>query len=341
LTGLPRLAGAWSDLNPGSRTSFTNTLPVQALGFAGINQFVVRWINVPTFSGEACASANSFTIALYDAGTGLDQNASQPLNPANPIGNNAVPFDLQQGPTDLHYVQTADNLQPAGYNPRPAYSGNACMTYGRMDLLGATDYDDTLVGATPGGLVVTTTPGINLSAAALAGDLPFPAQLGVAITPQVPGSPYEYFTAGTTSSYTVTDGITTTFPAVAVFDLRQEGHDAAAASPVGQPDANRGQVCYYTQANQTINFTLPPAVLALTSPLAVTATATSGLPVAIQSLTPSICTVAGYNINLLAGGTCILRAGQSGNSTYAPALYIDRAMLVLYPYLFLPLLENG
>src|SRR5262249_36939406 len=46
-SGLPRIAAAWTDLNPGSRgqvsgtpaAGFTNTFPVQALGFAGVNDF--------------------------------------------------------------------------------------------------------------------------------------------------------------------------------------------------------------------------------------------------------------------------------------------------------------
>src|SRR6185295_14353235 len=104
-TGLPKIAPAWSDLNPSSRTAgFLNTFPVQALGFANINAFKLRWINVPQFGFEACGSRNTFSVTLYDDGTGIDENANQPLNPANPIGNNAVPFDLQEGPTDLRFA---------------------------------------------------------------------------------------------------------------------------------------------------------------------------------------------------------------------------------------------
>src|SRR6185503_3161431 len=108
-TGLPKIAPAWTDLNPNSRpfpasvagvpNPGANTFPVQALGFANVNAFKVRWINVPQFGGESCGSRNTFAVTLYDDGTGIDENASQPLNPANPIGNNAVPFDLQEGPT--------------------------------------------------------------------------------------------------------------------------------------------------------------------------------------------------------------------------------------------------
>ena len=66
--------------------------PVQALGFANVNAFKVRWINVPEFGSEGCSTnafgigGNTFSVTLYDDGTGIDENANQPLNPANPIG---------------------------------------------------------------------------------------------------------------------------------------------------------------------------------------------------------------------------------------------------------------
>src|SRR6185295_16792853 len=85
--------------------------PVQALGFANVNAFRVRYINVPEFGAEGCSTnafglgGNTFGVTLYDDGTGIDENANQPLNPANPIGNNAVPFDLLEGPTDLRFTR--------------------------------------------------------------------------------------------------------------------------------------------------------------------------------------------------------------------------------------------
>jgi hypothetical protein len=95
LSGSPRIAPAWANLNTGSRTLNLNTFPVQAIGFSGINDFKVRWIDVPETGGETCGSSNTFEVSLYNDGTGVDENATQPLNPANPIGHNEVPFDGQ------------------------------------------------------------------------------------------------------------------------------------------------------------------------------------------------------------------------------------------------------
>lgn len=330
LSGLPRVAGAWADLNPGSRPAFTNTFSVQALGFANINHFVTRWINVPTFGYEGCNASNNFSISLYDDGTGVDENANQPLNPANPIGNNAVAFDLREGPTDLSYVTGVSNTL-VGANQRPDNSGNLCLTYGRMDLLGSQSAgDQVLVGVTPGRQPITTTPGINLSAAALAGDAPFPAPLGIAMGTAIPASPYEFFTLGQAASYTVTGGVTTTFPARPVYDLRQEGNDATSDTPVNQPDPNRGQVCFYNLAQQAITFNPLPDKPVGSPAFTVAATASSGLTVTFTA--SGHCTasgIGGATITLTGLGSCTVTAHQGGDATYAPALDVPRTFQIV------------
>src|SRR5689334_3559949 len=52
--GPPRIAAAWTDLNPSARDSDLRDFPVQALGFANNNAFKVRNINVPEFGSEVC-----------------------------------------------------------------------------------------------------------------------------------------------------------------------------------------------------------------------------------------------------------------------------------------------
>src|SRR6266404_382211 len=91
--GPPRIAPAWTDLNPSARAVSCGTFPVQALGFANINAFKARWINVPEFGREACTggapgfngavnfagASNTFSVTLFDDGTGVDENANQLL----------------------------------------------------------------------------------------------------------------------------------------------------------------------------------------------------------------------------------------------------------------------
>jgi hypothetical protein len=256
-TGPPRIAPAWADLNPASRVGgFLNTFPVQAVGFANVNAFKVRWINVPEFGQEECGSQNTFSVTLFDDGTGIDENANQPLNPANPIGNNAVPFDLQEGPTDLRFTREPNTGVLVGCSSRPEGSGIIVFDYCRMDLLG-TAARPVITGYSIGGLSPLNPPGlceINMSKAAAAADtnpfgvLPDTNQqtanicanccIGEGTEPTL----FELFNEGLRAS--TGSGGEVTF-ATPDFDLRFEGNDAVLCSSARQRDLNRGRVCLF------------------------------------------------------------------------------------------------
>jgi len=71
---------------------------------------------------------------------------------------------------------------------------------------------------------------------------------------------------------------------------------------------------------QTIVFPTPPFQAFGPAPFAVSATASSGLPVTFTSNTPSICDViAGNSIHMISVGECVITASQAGNATVAPA----------------------
>jgi hypothetical protein len=238
LSGAPRIAGAWANLNPAARGVSTSSFPVQAVGFANINHFKVRWINVPEFGKETCGAVNTFSISLFDDGTGVDENANQPLNPANPIGNNSVPFDLQEGPTALRFTTDPNTGQLVGNPPRPDGSGQFTLTYARMDLLG-TFGNPVLVGYSIG----TMAPGApgqeqrNLSQQSA--DL-----IGNGLQTAV----YEMFNTGLPGP-----------PAVPSYDLRFEGNSAAMCTPLNQPDANRGVLKFFGKSG--FNVTLPTPLI--------------------------------------------------------------------------------
>jgi hypothetical protein len=56
--------------------------------------------------------------------------------------------------------------------------------------------------------------------------------------------------------------------------------------------------------------------------------ATSGLPVALTSATPSVCTVSGTNVTLLGAGECTIDANQAGNAEYEPASQAQQSFQV-------------
>jgi hypothetical protein len=86
-----------------------------------------------------------------------------------------------------------------------------------------------------------------------------------------------------------------------------------------------------TKANQTISFGGLANRKLNQSPVTVSATASSGLPVAFTTTTPSVCTSSGTNgatITLVATGTCTVKADQSGNVNYFPAAPVTQSFTV-------------
>ena len=81
-----------------------------------------------------------------------------------------------------------------------------------------------------------------------------------------------------------------------------------------------------TKAPQTITFSPAESMNLSQSPYTLTATASSGLTVSFTSTTPSICTVSGNLLTVRAAGSCSVAANQTGNSTYASAPSVSRAI---------------
>jgi hypothetical protein len=84
-------------------------------------------------------------------------------------------------------------------------------------------------------------------------------------------------------------------------------------------------------ASQTITFGALPNQVYGVPPFAVSATASSGLLVSFASLTPSVCSVSGTTVTVLALGTCTVQATQSGDTQYAPATPVNQSFTVTAP----------
>ena len=69
---------------------------------------------------------------------------------------------------------------------------------------------------------------------------------------------------------------------------------------------------------QTINFD-PPSQTKAGDPVALSASASSGLPVVFTSDTPPVCTVSGSTVITTAAGACTVTASQDGSADYAAA----------------------
>ncbi|MCU1262484.1 MAG: repeat-containing protein, partial [Bryobacterales bacterium] len=66
-------------------------------------------------------------------------------------------------------------------------------------------------------------------------------------------------------------------------------------------------------------------------PIALHATASSGLPVSFTSNPPAVCTVSGASLSIAGVGTCVVTASQPGDSTHAKALSVTRSFTISPP----------
>ena len=82
------------------------------------------------------------------------------------------------------------------------------------------------------------------------------------------------------------------------------------------------------QASQTITFnTLSDQVFG-TTPITVSATASSGLTVSFASTTSAVCTVSTATVTLASAGTCTIQATQAGDGSYTAAPLVSQSFTV-------------
>ena len=98
-----------------------------------------------------------------------------------------------------------------------------------------------------------------------------------------------------------------------------------AGAAIGAPSTNNVGV---TRLAQTITFQ-PLGTLGVGSGTSVVATANSGLAVAVSTLTPGVCSLAGTTVTGVSAGTCTLAGNQAGNATYAAATQVTISFTVV------------
>jgi hypothetical protein len=138
------------------------------------------------------------------------------------------------------------------------------------------------------------------------------------------GLPVSYATS--TSTVCTVSGSTATFVSAGTCTITasQGGNTSfIAAAPVSQSFS----VSAKPLTPQTITFA-PIALQIAGTPLTLTATASSGLPVSYASSTTFVCTVTGSTATLLAAGTCTITASQVGNTSYAAATPVSQSFTV-------------
>jgi hypothetical protein len=94
------------------------------------------------------------------------------------------------------------------------------------------------------------------------------------------------------------------------------------------PNATQAFSLVVNKGNQTITFAPATPQPFSASPFTVTATATSGLPVALASTTPAVCSVAGFVVTFITAGTCTLNATQAGNANWNAATAVPASIVI-------------
>lgn len=83
-----------------------------------------------------------------------------------------------------------------------------------------------------------------------------------------------------------------------------------------------------TQSPTTITFAQPAGTTFGSPDVPLNATASSGAPVALSSLTPATCSVVAGAAHPLGAGTCTIAANQSGDANHAPATQVTRSFVI-------------
>ncbi len=130
--------------------------------------------------------------------------------------------------------------------------------------------------------------------------------------------------ASTTTSVCTVSGTTATLIATGTCSIEA----SQAGNTIYQPAANVGHSFSVTPLTQTISFPAITGEQFAAASLALTATASSGLPVSFASTTSAVCTVSGSTASLLQYGNCTIQASQAGNTGYSAAPTVSQTFLV-------------
>ncbi len=242
----------------------------------------------------------------------------------------------------------------ASPNAPPAGNGQVLVTFDISSQASATDATY-VIELDSFSSIDTTTPGTSCFAAPVTDSISATFTLVRVAPPTFTSATLTTFTVGSAGSFNVTatgtpnpaithssgllpagvsfapgtlTGVLSGTPtvgtgAVGTYNLVFTGTNAGGATP-------QSFTLTVQKANQTITFGTLADRNQSVMPFAVTATAPGGT-VSFASQTTGVCTTTGTNgatVTLIAGGTCTIRASQSGNADYNGAPDVDQSFTV-------------
>jgi hypothetical protein len=200
-----------------------------------------------------------------------------------------------------------------------------------------------------GGTLTGTTPNFSYTTAAVTSNcsvsVTFVAILAQTITGFTPVSPVVLGAApatltatgggsgnpivfATTSAATVCTVVGSTVTFVGVGTCNLTANQAGNVNYFAAPQVTASIVI--NPVSQTITFGANPGpvIYSPSGTFAVSATASSTLPVAFTSASPGVCSVAGSTVTIITAGSCIINANQAGNGTFAAAPQVQQTIVI-------------
>ena len=219
---------------------------------------------------------------------------------------------VPQGPMQADVIAWGpDNSWPQAYSASLATAADAGQNTAYTALLTSVSVNQTQGGSL---LQAITFPAI--ADVALGAD---PVSLTATSTSGLPVS----FTSSTPGTCSIS-GTAVTLKAIGTCTIvaSQTGNGNYATAPAVT------QSFTVLQRANVVTFAGPGTQTLGITPSALSATASSGLTVAFESTTESVCTVSGTALTLVAAGTCSITASQAGNENYAAATPVTRSFTV-------------
>ncbi len=291
--------------------AFTYTPPAGTILQAGQQELNVTF--APNDSIDYSSASASVTLEVNKATlTVTANNASRAYDTANPILTDTI-TGFVNGDTQsvvsgaASMTTTAVTSSDAGTYPITAAPGTlsaANYTFNFVNgILTITQAEQTITFPTLPTLTYGEAP-FTLSATASSG-------LPVSFT-------------STTPSICTVSGTTVTLVGAqsdCTIQTTQAGNNDYLAAPAVT------QSSYVKRGTQVITFATIPSQ-PYGAELALSATASSGLPVSFASTTSPVCTVSGTTATMVSIGTCTIQATQAGNSDYLAAGTVTRSFKV-------------
>lgn len=318
------------------RTMLSPSFPIWATSSAGLSVvFSSQSPSVCTVSGSVVSLAGLGTcvIAADQAGNSVYAAAPQVTQsfPVTKVGQiitfDALPTRTVQAPPFTLTASASSTLSVVYSSQTTA----VCTVVGSTVTLAAVG-TCTIAANQPGNSTYAPAPQVTqsflvsqasqaITFGALAAKLITESPVSVAATASS-GLPVA-FNSQTSTVCTVTgSSVTLTSAGLCTIAADQAGDAKFAAAPeVAQSFA-------ISKLGQTITFAPLSAKAYGAPPFAVSATATSGLPVSFSSAATSVCSVSGGQVAMNTVGTCVVAASQPGNTTYAPAPQVQQSFTV-------------